>query len=415
LQQSNNIHSKKILLGITGGIAAYKSLLLIRLLVKNNFEVKVILTPDAQDFVTPLSVSTLSKNNVYCSTINKETGQWNNHVELALWAQLFVIAPCTANTMAKMSTGICDNLLMACFLSAKCPVMIAPAMDLDMFAHFTTQKNIHTLSNIPNITVLPVGNGELASGLSGNGRMLEPEEIYTHIQNTFEVTLPQNLKNKTVLITAGPTQEAIDPVRYITNASSGKMGVAIANYLHHCGANVLLVLGPTAYKNSHFPYKTIHVTTAQEMYNSCIEHFETADIAIASAAVADYKVINVQNEKIKKSDNTLTLQLEKNKDILLSLGKLKKSHQILVGFALETNNEIENATQKLHKKNLDFIVLNSLKNEGAGFNTSTNKITIIDKYNNTKDFELKDKELVAADIVHFLSQQIAGTKKIKKK
>ncbi|GGD91484.1 bifunctional phosphopantothenoylcysteine decarboxylase/phosphopantothenate--cysteine ligase CoaBC [Planktosalinus lacus] len=390
------LSSKKVLLGISAGIAAYKSAYLVRLLVKAGAEIKVIMTPSSKDFVTPLTLSTLSKNEVFSSFTNEEDENetWNNHVELALWADFFIIAPATANTLSKMATGICDNILMATYLSAKCPVYYAPAMDLDMYKHPSVQEAFEKLNSFGNIQI-PAGFGELASGLVGEGRMAEPEEIMTFIENDILSKLP--LKGKKVLITAGPTYEAIDPVRFIGNHSSGKMGFALANQAAILGAEVILVSGPTHLNLSNNLINIIPVTSADEMYQACHDVFNETDIAILAAAVSDYKPENVASQKIKKKDANLIIKLEPTKDILGSLGKIKKNH-LLIGFALETNDEVENAKKKLKKKNLDFIVLNSLNDSGAGFGSNTNKITIIHKNNKLKTFELKDKNEVAKDI-----------------
>jgi phosphopantothenoylcysteine decarboxylase/phosphopantothenate--cysteine ligase len=390
------LKGKKILLGVTGGIAAYKTAGLVRLLVKQGAQVRVLMTPDAHAFVTPLTLSTLSKHEVLTEMYNKSDGTWNNHVELAKWADFFVIAPATANTLAKMAHGICDNLVLACYLSATCSVFVAPAMDLDMYAHAATQNNLNTLRTFGTI-VLPVGEGELASGLNGAGRMLEPEEITAFISDFFLAT--QKLKNKRVLVTAGPTHESIDPVRFIGNHSSGKMGFAVAHEFARHGALVTLISGPTDLQEHHPNIKRLNVTSADEMYNKTIAQFGKCDIAVMSAAVADYTPEKVSITKIKKSGNELHLKLKKTKDILAELGKKKKSKQILVGFALETDNELANAKEKMSRKNLDFIVLNSLKSKGAGFGHDTNKISIIERSGKVIPFKLKSKTEVARDIV----------------
>lgn len=392
------LSGKKILLGITAGIAAYKTASLVRLLIKLDAEVQVIMTPASKDFITPLTLSTLSKRQVHSTFYNKEEENevWNNHVELGLWADYFLIAPATANTLSKMANGVCDNLLLATYLSAKCPVYFAPAMDLDMYKHTSTIDNLSKLQEYSNV-MIPATSGELASGLVGEGRMAEPKDIITFIESDILSKLP--LKQKKVLITAGPTYEAIDPVRFIGNHSSGKMGFALAKEAANLGAEVILISGPSHQQIKHSLIHRIDVTTAQEMYQEAHKHFDTADIAILSAAVADYKPKNVASQKIKKKDATLTIELAPTKDILASLGAIKK-HQFLVGFALETNNEVENAQRKLKRKNLDVIVLNSLQDKGAGFATDTNKITIIDKYFNQKLFELKSKDEVAKDIMN---------------
>jgi len=389
------LSGKKVLLGISGGIAAYKTATLVRGFVKAGAEVKVVLTTAAKDFITPLTLSTLSKNPVHSTFFDKEdeNEMWNNHVDLGLWADLMLIAPATANTLSKMSNGTSDNLLLACDLSAKCPVYFAPAMDLDMYLHPSTKNSIAKLQSFKNI-LIPAVSGELASGLVGEGRMAEPDDIVAFIKNDILSKLP--LKNKTVLLTAGPTYEAIDPVRFIGNRSSGKMGYAIANTAASLGAKVILVSGPSFEKVNFKSIEIIKVESADQMYIATHKYFEKADIVIATAAVADYKPANVAHQKIKKKDAKLQIDLVPTKDILASLGKIKKE-QFLVGFALETNNELSNAQSKLKRKNLDMIVLNSLQDKGAGFATATNKITIIDK-DTIKDFSLKSKKEVAKDI-----------------
>lgn len=391
------LSGKKILLGVTAGIAAYKTASLVRLFIKAGAQVKVVMTPAAKDFVTPLTLSTLSKNPVLSSFTNEEDDNdlWNNHVELGLWADLFLIAPATANTMSKMATGNSDNLLMATYLSAKCPVYFAPAMDLDMYKHETTKESMEKLQSFGNI-MIPATSGELASGLVGEGRMAEPEDIVAFIEKDILDALP--IQGKKVLITAGPTYEAIDPVRFIGNHSSGKMGFEIAKAASYLGAEVVLVSGPTHQKVESSLINVIPVVSAQEMYDAAHDNFNDCDIAILSAAVADYKPKFTSDKKIKKKESTLTLELEKTKDILGSLGKIKKN-QILVGFALETNNELENAIGKLESKNLDLIVLNSLNDEGAGFGGATNKVTIIRKDKNSVNYALKSKAEVAQDIM----------------
>lgn len=390
------LQGKKILLGVTGSIAAYKAATLVRLLVKQGALVKVVMSDSAQDFITPLTLSTLSKNPVYHKFVLNEEGEWANHVDLALWADCLLIAPATTNTIAKMAHGLCDNLLLATYLSAKSKVFIAPAMDLDMYAHPSTQQNLNTLKNYGNI-VLPVGSGELASGLKGDGRMLEPEEIIAFL--TKHITTTQTLKNKKVLVTAGPTYESIDPVRFIGNHSSGKMGFALAEEFAQHGAEVTLIAGPTDLKLKNSLIKRIDVTSADEMFDKTVQLFSKADIAVMSAAVADYTPEKVSITKIKKSGDELHLKLKKTKDILAELGKHKTKKQLLVGFALETDNEVVNAKQKLERKNLDFIVLNSLRTKGAGFGHDTNKITIIDRAGEQTEFKLKSKAEVANDIV----------------
>ena len=400
------LNGKNVLLGVSGGIAAYKTASLVRLLIKAGAHVQVVMTPASIDFVTPLTLSTLSKNPVYSSFYNEEEANatWNNHVELALWADYMLIAPATANTLSKMASGTCDNLLMATYLSAKCPVYFAPAMDLDMYIHPTTKINFDKLQSFGN-TIIPAESGELASGLSGEGRMAEPENIIQFIEKDLASKLP--LKGKKVLITAGPTYEAIDPVRFIGNHSSGKMGFDIATAAANLGAEVVLVSGPTHLKMKNNSVNLIRVTSADEMYDACHHYFENMDVAIAAAAVADYKPKNVALQKIKKTEATFTIELEKNKDILLSLGQIKKN-QFLIGFALETENEIENAKIKIKKKNLDLIVLNSLNDRGAGFGQPTNKVTFIDKDFNIFENPLKSKELVAQDIVNLIVKKYAN-------
>ena len=399
------LSGKKILLGISGGIAAYKTATLVRLFIKAGAHVQVIMTPASKDFVTPLTLSTLSKNPVHSSFYNQddENEKWNNHVELALWADLMVVAPATANTLSKMTNGTCDNLLVAAYLSSKCPVYFAPAMDLDMYKHPSTIANFASLTQFGN-TIIPAESGELASGLSGEGRMAEPENIVAFIEDDLNSKLP--LKGKSILITAGPTYEAIDPVRFIGNHSSGKMGFDIASSAANLGAFVTLVTGPTSCKVFNPLIKVVNVVSAQEMYDACHEVYSTVDVAIAAAAVADYRPKNIAYQKIKKAADDFTIELEKTKDILASFGE-QKVHQFLIGFALETENEIENAILKIQKKNLDLIVLNSLQDQGAGFGKPTNKVTFIDQYLNVEPMELKSKEAVADDILqkvkmHFL-------------
>ena len=383
----------KILLGITGGIAAYKTPQLVRLLVKKGHNVRVILTEKAKDFVTSLTLSTLSKEPVL-SDLATIDGQWNSHVALAQWADLLLIAPATANTIAKMASGQCDNLLLATYFSAKKPVWVAPAMDLDMYAHPTVTENLIKLERFGN-HIIPATYGELASGLVGHGRMAEPEDIVASIETALQETLP--LKDKKILITAGPTYQAIDPVRFIGNFSTGKMGIAIANEAVRQGAEVHLVLGPSAEKNIDNKIHLHKVVSAQQMYEAAVAQFETCDMAILAAAVADYTPAEVAPQKIKKKGDELILTLIPTVDILASLGKLKTT-QKLIGFALETENEVENAQLKLQKKNLDAIVLNSLRDKGAGFATDTNKITFITAQQ-LQEFPLKHKEAVAKDIL----------------
>ncbi|NJB69556.1 phosphopantothenoylcysteine decarboxylase/phosphopantothenate--cysteine ligase [Saonia flava] len=395
---------KNILLGITGGIAAYKTTFLVRLLIKAGADVKVVLTDSASSFVSPLTLSALSKNPVLSSFVKEEDNSisWNNHVELGLWADLMLIAPATANTMSKMSHGTCDNLLLATYLSAKCPVFFAPAMDLDMYKHESTKLSFERLKSFGNI-MIPATSGELASGLHGEGRMAEPEDIVQFIQTYLSKGLP--LSGKKILITAGPTYEAIDPVRFIGNHSSGLMGYELAKAAANMGAEVVLVSGPSDLSVQHHSIKLLKVVSADEMYNTVHEYYKDIDIAISAAAVADYKPKKAADQKIKKKESKLTIDLVKNKDILLSMGE-QKENQFIVGFALETENEIENAQGKLKRKNLDAIVLNSLNDSGAGFGKQTNKISFIDKNLNIKTFDLKTKAEVALDILNEIITRI---------
>ena len=392
------LSGKKIVLGISGGIAAYKTATLVRLFIKAGAEVQVIMTPASKDFVTPLTLSTLSKNPVYSTFYNEEdeNASWNNHVEIGLWADLMLIAPATANTMSKMTNGTCDNLLLATYLSAKCPVYFAPAMDLDMYKHPSTLASFTALKSFGNI-MIPAESGELASGLSGEGRMAEPENIIAFIENDIAEKLP--LRGKKILITAGPTYEAIDPVRFIGNHSSGKMGFEIANEAAKLGAEVTLISGPAHLNVENKLIRLVRVVSAEEMYNQCHNYFENTDVAIAAAAVADYRPKNVASQKIKKQESSFNIELERTKDVLASLGQIKKN-QFLIGFALETENEIENAKAKIQKKNLDLIVLNSLQDDGAGFGTPTNKVTFIDSKFNIEPMDLKSKGKVAQDILN---------------
>lgn len=399
-KEQKMLSGKKIVLGITGSIAAYKTASLVRMLIKQGAEVQVVMTDAAKEFVTPLTLATLSKKPVYTSFVLNTHGQWANHVELALWADCILIAPASANTIAKMAYGLCDNLLTAIYLSAKSQVFVAPAMDLDMYAHPTTKRNLTTLKSFGNV-VLPVGNGELASGLSGEGRMLEETEIVNHLVQYFDKT--KRLAKKKVLVTAGPTYENIDPVRFIGNHSSGKMGFALAEEFANEGAEVTLITGPTQLICKHTTIKRIDVTSAEDMYNAVTAINKKQDILVMSAAVADYKPSKVSKVKIKKNNSNFDLPLTKTKDILAYLGKVKPKNQILVGFALETNNELEHAIEKLKKKNLNFIVLNSLRNKGAGFATDTNQITILDKHNQLTEFPLKSKTEVAKDIINTIT------------
>lgn len=391
------LEGRKVVLGITAGIAAYKTASLVRLFIKAGAQVKVIMTPDARDFVTPLTLSTLSKNEVISSFTKEEdeNAAWNNHVEIGLWADFMVIAPATANTLSKMASGASDNFLLATYLSAKCPVFFAPAMDLDMYKHPATQNSLDELISFGNI-MIPAESGELASGLVGEGRMAEPENIVSFIQNNILEKMP--LRNKKFLVTAGPTYEAVDPVRFIGNHSSGKMGFEIAKAASDLGAEVYLISGPTHLEPAHNSIKLTRVVSAAEMYEAVHKRFEEVDVVIAAAAVSDYKPKLVSNQKIKKKDSSLTLELEMTQDILGSLGEFRKK-QKLIGFALETNEELENARGKLERKNLDFIVLNSLNDKGAGFKGDTNKITIVYP-NEIKQFNLKSKSEVAKDILN---------------
>tara|TARA_R110001583_G_scaffold16307_5_gene66997 strand:+ start:2046 stop:3257 length:1212 start_codon:yes stop_codon:yes gene_type:complete len=398
------LSGKNILLGVTAGIAAYKTAHLVRLFIKAGAHVKVVMTPASKDFVTPLTLSTLSQNPVYSTFFDKDEDneEWNSHVELGLWADYMVVAPATANTLSKMANGVCDNLLLATYLSAKCNVYFAPAMDLDMYKHPSTKNSISNLQSFGNIFI-PPSTGFLASGLEGEGRMEEPENIVSFIENDIIKGLP--LYNKKVLITAGPTYEAIDPVRFIGNHSSGKMGFELAKTAANLGATVFLISGPSNEQVSNSLIQRIDVISAEEMYNEVHKVFKVVDIAILSAAVADYKPKNVADEKIKKSSDSLSIDLVKTQDILASLGK-EKTTQFLVGFALETNNELENAKKKLNSKNLDLIVLNSLQDKGAGFKTVTNKVTIIDKFETVFEFSLKSKNQVAKDIFNKILESI---------
>lgn len=390
---------KKILIGITGSIAAYKSISLVRLLVKSGAEVKVILTPAAKDFVSKLTLSTLSKNKVLEDMFDEDT--WSNHVMLGRWADCMIIAPMSCNTLAKMANGICDNFLLATYFSCTCPVVAAPAMDEDMWKHPSTKANILKLQSYGN-SIISVETGELASGLFGDGRMAEPEHIVKFMEDNF--FLPKVLKNKKVLITAGPTYEAIDPVRFIGNYSSGKMGIAIANEMSRKGADVVLVLGPTNENSFLSGIHIIHVKSADEMYEACLNQFETADITVMAAAVADYTPNARETKKIKKTTAQFHIDMKQTTDILKTLGDKKRKDQVLVGFALETNNEKEYALEKLKNKNADMIVMNSLKDEGAGFGYDTNKITIFEKNGREFNFETKLKKEVAKDIVETIIQ-----------
>jgi len=401
------LKGKNILLGVCGSIASYKSATLTRLLVKAGANVKVIMTSDATHFITPLTLSTLSKNPVLSRYYKSDTGEWNNHVELALWADILLIAPLSANTLAKFASGLCDNLLTAVYLSAKCPVYIAPAMDLDMWKHPATRSNLQKLLSYGNMLIKP-GHGELASGLVGEGRMAEPEEIAAYLDQETETEQP--LRGKKATVSAGPTYEAIDPVRFIGNHSSGKMGFAIAEQLARLGAEVTLVSGPSHLQLQNAHIRRINVISAEEMEKAVNSLFPEQDITVMSAAVADYRPKNIESYKIKKDTQEFNIELVKTADILQGLGKIKQQHQVLVGFALETNNEEENALKKLAKKNLDFIVLNSLQDEGAGFKKDTNKITIIDKEYQQTSYPLKTKEEVAKDVCDKIIESLKNIK-----
>jgi phosphopantothenoylcysteine decarboxylase / phosphopantothenate---cysteine ligase len=393
------LKGKKILIGITASIAAYKIPILVRLLKKEGAEVKLVMTPASKDFVTPLTLATLSENPVEGDFFNRNTGEWNSHVELGLWSDLFLVAPASANTIAKMQAGIADNYLLTVYLSARCPVMFAPAMDLDMYRHPTTKANIEALIQRGNILIEPA-YGELASGLCGEGRMEEPEVISKIITRLFEKQ--QRFANKKVVLTAGPTYENIDPVRYIGNYSSGLMGISIADAFADEGASVTLVLGPTHLQPSNKSVEVIPVTSAAEMFDITTALFSEADIAVMTAAVADFKPRHYSTEKIKKQKTELLLPLDLTQDILAELGRKKKDNQLLIGFALETENEEANATEKLHTKNLDLIVMNSMSEQGAGFRHATNKVSIIDKGGKVVHYELKTKKAVAADILNHI-------------
>lgn len=397
------LKGKNILLAVTGSIAAYKAAILVRMLVKEGAEVKIIMTPLAKEFITPLTLATLSKNPILVDFFNPENGDWNSHVELGLWADAYLIAPATANTIGKMAHGIADNLVLTSYLSARCKVFVAPAMDLDMFSHPTTTRNLETLKSFGNIIIEPA-TGELASGLEGKGRMEDPEKIVKALVDYFggSSSKKTDLQHKKIMVTAGPTYEAIDPVRFIGNYSSGKMGFAIAEELAKRGAMVILVSGPVSIKPVHPNIQLIKVASAKEMHEACVSRFPHMSAAILSAAVADFTPVNPSSKKVKREKENYTLELKPTTDIAAELGKLKKDTQILVGFALETNDELANAQKKLQSKKLDFIVLNSLNDPGAGFQVDTNKITIIDHSNNIQKFELKSKTEVATDIVNKL-------------
>lgn len=392
------LSGKKILVAVSGSIAAYKIAILVRLLVKTNASVKVVMTPAAKGFITPLTLSTLSKNPVYSDVSSAES--WNNHVDLGLWADAMVVAPATANTLAKMANGLCDNMLLAAYLSSRCPVFIAPAMDLDMWTHPATQKNIQALLDFGH-HLLPVEDGELASGLVGKGRMAEPETIVAYLEHFWlQQEASTALAQKTVLITSGPTQESIDPVRFISNHSTGKMGTAIAVQMVQQGAKVIFVSGPSAVIPEHPAIQVIPVRSAEDMYQAVAEHFPKADVAILAAAVADYTPKTTADHKLKKKEGDLSIELKRTTDIAATIGQQKQAHQIMVGFALETNQALENAQRKLSKKNFDFIVLNNLREKGAGFGHDTNKVTFIERNGHISHHELKTKVEVAQDIVY---------------
>jgi phosphopantothenoylcysteine decarboxylase/phosphopantothenate--cysteine ligase len=395
------LKGKKILLAITGSIAAYKAVLIVRLLVVGGAEVRVVVSPAAKEFVSTLTLSTLSKNKVLWQLADEDT--WSNHVMLGRWADVMLIAPLTCNTLAKMANGICDNLLLASYLSATCPIVVAPAMDEDMWHHPSTGRNIAALEAFGH-SVISVNKGELASGLYGEGRMAEPEEIVTFLEENF--FRGNELKGKKALVTAGPTYEAIDPVRFVGNYSSGRMGIAVAEALYAKGAEVSLVCGPASVKIRYKGLKVTRVTSAEEMYAACKAPFEDVDVAVMAAAVADYKPANISSQKIKKKDDVLDFRLTKTVDILKSLGSIKAQNQVLVGFALETENERENALKKLSSKNADLIVLNSLNDPQAGFGKDTNKVTIFDNLGNSYGFDAKTKRLVANDIVDLIIKKL---------
>ena len=395
------LKGKKILLGVTGSIAAYKAAILVRLLVKKGAEVKVIMTPLAKAFITPLTLATLSKNPILVEFFDPENGSWNNHVDLGGWADIFLIAPATANTIAKMANGIADNLLLTTYLSAKCRIFVAPAMDLDMYKHASTQHNLSKLRNL-GVIILEPATGELASGLEGKGRMQEPEDITAFLENELSARSTLASKKKArklkLLVTAGPTYEAIDPVRFIGNYSSGKMGFAIAKAFADDGHDVVLITGPSALQIEHPNIHLVRIESAAQMFEECMIYFPASDCAILSAAVADFTPSAKASQKIKRKGSSLSIELQATTDIASALGKIKTSKQVLVGFALETDHELVNAKAKLQKKNLDFIVLNSLRDNGAGFHTDTNKVTFITGNTKPEHFPLKSKELVALDI-----------------
>jgi len=397
----NSLQGKKILLGVCGSIAAYKAAFLTRLLIKAGAEVQILMTPSATEFITPLTLATLSKNPVHSKVSDEDS--WNNHVDMGLWADAMIIAPATATTLAKLANGICDNVIVATYLSARCPVFFAPAMDLDMWIHPATVSNVKKLQSYGN-HLIPVEDGELASGLVGKGRMAEPENIVEYLNNHF--SSEADYAGKKVMVTAGPTYEAIDPVRFIGNRSSGKMGVAIAEAFAERGAIVNLILGPSILQTTHPSIKTTNVESAAQMYEAAKNFFDASDIAVLAAAVADYRPKTVADKKIKKKEGDFSIELDRTTDIAASLGKIKRNDQYIVGFALETNNEMNNAMGKLKRKNFDMIVLNSLKDKGAGFKHNTNKVSIIHKDESVQHFELKSKKDVAKDILSELKKII---------
>lgn len=397
------LKGKKILLAVSGSIAAYKSAFFVRLLVKNGAEVRVLMTESATDFITPLTLATLSKHQVYRDFFNKETGEWDSHVELGLWADVMIVAPASANTLSKMANGNCDNLVIATYLSARCPVFFAPAMDLDMYLHPSTQANISKLESFGN-HMIDAEDGELASGLAGVGRMAEPEHMIDHLERFFESS--QALAGKTVLITSGPTHEQIDAVRFIGNNSSGKMGYELARCCLSQSANVIFITGPTQHMPTGDHLKIIQVNAAQEMYEKTSQHFADCDVAIFAAAVSDYRPKAALDHKMKKTGTGMSIELIENQDIAAEMGKRKTKNQITVGFALETNDESTNAQKKLEQKNFDFIALNSLNDQGAGFSHATNQVTIFSRHNKPKAFELKSKKEVASDIVHEIVEKL---------
>jgi len=400
------LKGKKIILGVTGSIAAYKTAYLVRLMKKERADVKVIMTPSSRDFITPLTLAVLSRNRIYCDPFNPETGKWFSHIDFGLWADLFLIAPASANTIAKMAHGIADNLLLTTCLSARCPMMICPAMDTDMYNHASTRENLDTLKK-RGVHILESPEGELASGLEGAGRMMEPEEIILELKSFLALHPKKKTKlaGKKILITAGPTYEAIDPVRFIGNHSSGKMGIALAEKAVQMGAEVTLILGPGTYGRIPHKIKVIPVVSAEDMYKATLKAFPDSKVAILAAAIADFTPVERFDQKIKRDKDKLVIQLKPTMDIAAELGRIKTNDQMLVGFALESENEVENALSKIRKKNLDYIVLNSLRDEGAGFGYDTNRITIIGKSGNQKEYPLKSKTEVAQDILNFIQQK----------